>query len=377
MTKRIDRRRLLGMFSALALSLCLVLGMGACSQAATDTGSAAGSAETATASTDTVMFTDSAGREVEVPATIDKIVPSGHTANQVLLTIAPEKMVGLSQELTDDQKTYLGDHVADDLPILGAAFGAAGDLNKESVAATGAQILIDTGEYKDGIAEDLDELQEQLGIPCVFIECKLDDWATAYRTLGELLGEEERGEALAAYCEQAYDEVSEVMANIPEEDRVSVLYCLGDTGTNVIANGSFQANVVDMVANNVAVVDSPAGSGAGNESNLEQIAAWDPEVILFGPDSIYDTVADDPTWSTLTAIQNGTYYRVPGEPYNWLNNPPTVNQVLGMQWLARLLYPEQFEDKESTYDVISEYYELFYGYDLTEEEFTELTGMDA
>ena len=53
------------------------------------------------------------------------------------------------------------------------------------------------------------------------------------------------------------------------------------------------------------------------------------------------------------------------------------NQVLGMQWLARLLYPERFEGKESAYDAISEYYRLFYGYDLSEAEFTEITGMDA
>ncbi len=378
--RSLKRRSLLGILGAAAATACLALGLAACSQASTGAaGSAAGSvaAEADGAAVETVSFTDSAGREVEVPATIDRIVPSGHTANQVLLTIAPEKMVGLSQEMTEAQVKYLGDRVADDLPILGAAFGSAGDLNKESVAATGAQILIDTGEYKDGIEEDLDELQEQLGIPCVFIECKLDDWGSAYRKLGELLGEEERAEQLASYCERAYDEVFGVMSEIPESERARVLYCLGDTGTNVIANGSFQANVVDMVADNVAVVDSPVGSGAGNESNLEQIAVWDPEVILFGPDSICDTVADDPTWSTLTAIRSGSYYRIPGEPYNWLNNPPSVNQVLGMQWLARLLYPERFEGKESAYDAISEYYRLFYGYDLSEAEFTEITGMDA
>ena len=32
------------------------------------------------------------------------------------------------------------------------------------------------------------------------------------------------------------------------------------------------------------------------------------------------------------------------QPWNWLNSPPTVNQVLGMQWLPRLLYPEQYDN---------------------------------
>ena len=34
--------------------------------------------------------------------------------------------------------------------------------NKEAVAASGAQILIDTGERKEGIGEDLDALQEEV-----------------------------------------------------------------------------------------------------------------------------------------------------------------------------------------------------------------------
>lgn len=372
MQKKMTRRRFLSASGALVATIALALGLTACGGAPTGSGGA-GSAP-AGDEAETVVFEDSAGREVEVPAKIDRIVPSGHTANQVLLTIAPEKLVGLSQEFTDDQLVYLGDRVSGDLPVLGAAFGAKGDLNKEAVAATGAQIIIDTGEYKEGMKEDLDALQEQLGIPVVFIETKLDEWAGAYRKLGELLGVEDRAEMLADYCDKAYSEVEDVMETIPEADRVRVLYCLGESGTNVIAKGSFQANVVDMLADNVAVVDAPSGKGNGNESSLEQIAAWNPEVILFGPDSIYDTVGTDEAWSTIPAVRDGRVYKVPTSPYCWLNYPPTVNQVLGMQWLARVLYPEQFEGKDSAYEVARDYYKAFYDYDLTQAEYDELVG---
>ena len=129
-----------------------------------------------------------------------------------------------------------------------------------------------------------------------------------------------------------------------------------------------------MLADNVAVVDSPAGSGAGNESNLEQIAVWDPQVILFGADAFAAGVADDPAWQTLTAIQEGSYHKVPDTPYVWRNNPPTVNLVLGMQWLARVLYPAQFQGKGSAYDVAKSYYKTFYGYDLSQDEYGRLTS---
>ena len=68
--------------------------------------------------------------------------------------------------------------------------------------------------------------------------------------------------------------------------------------------------------------------------------------------------------------QRGNYYEAPGTPYNWLNYPPTVNQVMGMQWLPRLLYPDKFDD--SIADVTKSYYSTFYGYDLSDEELDEL-----
>ena len=257
-----------------------------------------------------------------------------------------------------------------DMPVFGTMFGASGDLNMEAIAAADPQVIIDTGQLDDDVASGLDELQEQLGIPCVFIETHMDDYGTAYEMLGDLLGMEERGTELSEYCQNAYDEVVAAMEEVGDENRTSVLYLLGEDGTNVIANGTQQGEVVDLVANNVAVLENPGNSGQGNEANLEQIALWDPEVIIFGSGSIYDTVADDPAWDGITAIDTGNYYEAPGTPYNWLSSPPTVNQVMGTQWLPRLLYPDQFDD--SIADVTKSYYSLFYGYDLTDDEVNEL-----
>lgn len=360
----------IAIFTLLVAALCL----GACSQQETKQQTASPAATQTSEQNSTVSFTDSAGRTVEVPAHIDKIVPSGHTANMVLLTIAPEKMVGLSQQLNDKQKKYVGSALQGDLPVLGAAFGSKGDLNKEAVAASGAQILIDTGEFKKGIADKLDELQKQLGIPCVFIESKLDQWPEAYRMLGKLLDKEARAEELATYCERAYADVKAVMDGIPDSERPRVLYCTGESATNVLAKGSFQSGVVDMLARNVAEVDAPSAKGSGNESSLEQIAAWDPQIILFNGagkvSSAYDVALADPAWQSLKAMKEGSYLKVPAVPYNWLNSPPTVNQVLGMQWLSHELYPDKFKD--STTDLVKSYFKNFYGYELSEDEYQKI-----
>ena len=194
----------------------------------------------------------------------------------------------------------------------------------------------------------------------------------AYEMLGELLGMEDRGAELSAYCKNAYDETVSVMAGIPEDQRVRVAYLLGDAGTNTIAKNSYQGQVVDLVANNVADLGKVSGSGSGTEVSLEQVSLWDPELILFQEGSIYDTVGSDPAWADLSAVKSGNYYEVPGAPWCWLNNPPTVNQVLGMQWLPRLLYPDHYDD--DMYDTVAGYFKTFYGYDLSQAEFDEIAA---
>ena len=356
----------------IALACAFALSLGAMAALVGCSGSGdAGSTDASAESTETRIFVDSLGREVEIPVTIDRMAATSNTAQQVLLTMAPEKLVGLCQALSDDEAKYLGEEYAS-LPVYGSMYNAKGDFNKEAVAAANPQVIVDTGERKDGIEEDLQTLQDQLGIPVVFIETPLSGYGNAYRMLGELLGLEERGGDLGAYCDAAYGEVESTMAGIAEDDRVRFAYLLGDDGQSAIAKGSFQGQVVDMITNNVVVVENASSKGSGNEISLEQIALWDPDMIVFGAGSIFDTVAEEPAWEGISAIDSGNYYEVPNDPYVWLNNPPTVNQILGMQWLVRLCYPEQFDD--DLQQVVTDYYQKFYGYELTDAEYQELTA---
>ena len=99
--------------------------------------------------------------------------------------------------------------------------------------------------------------------------------------------------------------------------------------------------------------------------DLEQILVWDPEIIIFAPDSCFEAIADDPQWQSVSAVAAGNYYKTPYGPYGWLSSPPGVQRYLGMLWLGELLYPEY-----TNYDLqeeITEYYKLFYGCELTDE----------
>lgn len=337
------------------------------SAAATTTATAIPSSPAAPA---TVTFTDSAGRKVELPRSIERIAPSGQLAQMVLFALAPDKLVGLSNNWSGDAGAFMEDKYLK-LPVFGQFYGSA-NLNKEALAAAKPQVIIDIGEKKSSIVEDMDGVQKQLGIPTIFVEATLSTMSTAYDTLGQILGMPQEAKTLSEYTKEIYTTTTDTMKKIGDK-KVKVLYSLGDTGTNVIAKGSFHSEVLDLMADNVAVVDNPSGKGTGNEVSLEQIVQWKPDVILFAPNSMYAKASSDPTWKTMKAISGGTFYEVPANPFNWLGSPPSINRYMGMVWLSELLYPDSF-----SYDLkkeVTRFYTLFYhSKPLTDDQYMSLTG---
>lgn len=354
-----NAKRLLALVLALVMSLSLF----ACGQKQqkdkTDDG---------TQTETTRVFTDSCGREVTVPADIQKIAVSGPLAQMVVFAIAPDKMVGVANAWDESAKAYF-DAKYLELPLLGQLYGGKGELNLETLLAAEPDVVIDVGEPKDSMAEDLDALQEQTGIPFVHIDAYLASMDDTYAMLGDLLAMPNEAQGLADYCRYAYDKVKTIADSV---EKVDLLYVTGEEGLNVIARGSYHAEVIDMLCNNLAVVDEPSSKGTGNEVDMEQILNWNPAAVIFAPGSIYSTVADNENWQTIPAIRDGRYYEVPMGPYNWMGFPPSVQRILGMQWMAKVLYPDAAD--YDMYETTQTYFQLFYHCDLTAEQYAALTA---
>ena len=174
----------------LALCLCLLVGCGG-KQTGYDP----------LKGVETRMITDSAGRQVEIPAEITRIAPSGSTAQMILMPVAYDLLVGLSSSPSTAQMSYFPEEMRY-LPTFGQFYGSKASLNMESLIAAQPQLIIDLGDAKDSIAEDMDTIQKQTGIPTIFIEADLDDMAAAYRMLGDILGRQEQAEELAQFIDR-------------------------------------------------------------------------------------------------------------------------------------------------------------------------------
>ena len=318
---------------------------------------------------ETAVFTDDLGREVTLPTEISRLVVSGAIPQIYVYGIAPDLFVGIADKwYTAAEGIIPEDRLS--LPYFGKLYGSA-DLSIEQLALADPQVIIDMGEPKKGIEEDLNGLTAQTAIPAVYIKSTLETAPQAYRRLGELLGRQAQGEEIAAFLERVYSRTLAIMEKVGGNRR-QILYITGDEGHNVLAKGSYQAELIDMLADNLAVVDNPVSKGTGNEVTMEQIMLWDPEFLVFAPDSVYDSVKDDSTWSLMTAVAGGDYIRTPQGPHNWLGSPPAVQQYLGLIWLTAELYPEYCD-----YDVkgdILEFYRLIYHCELTDAQYDALTA---
>ncbi len=318
---------------------------------------------------ETRIFVDSVGREVKIPAEVDAIAPSGPLAQMVLYTACPDKLAGIAVKFSDQAKQLI-DEKYWGMTKFGQFYGKNASLNMEALIEAAPDVIVDIGEAKDSVVQDMDGLQEQLDLPVVFIEATLDTMDEAYRKIGELISDTSETDQLAEYCKTVLEKADEINAALTENERVTVYEALGDSGLNTNARGSFHAEVIDKVGGVNAADVVPVAAGSGSEVSMEQVISWNPDVIIAESEEVYQRIKEDKTWAELDAVKNGRVYKIPTAPYSAMANPPSVNRVMGVTWLGNILYPEKYAIN-ITAELI-EFYQLFYHVDIDENKAVEI-----
>lgn len=315
-----------------------------------------------------LSFKDDASRDVKLPNSIERIAPSGTLAQQVLLGIAPEKMVAVASIPKEEKSKKILSKFTE-LPEIGQFYGKL-EFNAESLAAAKPDLIIDIGEPKKTIVEDMNRVEEKSGKPAIFIEMNFENAADAYRKLGKILNEEEKSSKLADYVDRVNNEIKEAMGKVADK-KLKFVYLSGEDGLVSNPKGSFHMQMLGIFGENVYQAEEKSSKDGGNKFSQEELLALDPDVIIFAPGSIYDSVKENPAFANLKAIKEGKYVEAPSTPFNWVGFPPSVNRFLGTQWIGKLFYPDKFE--YDLKDRVIEYFDLFYNYKLSEEEYNSIT----
>jgi iron complex transport system substrate-binding protein len=98
--------------------------------------------------------------------------------------------------------------------------------------------------------------------------------------------------------------------------------------------------------------------------SVEQVLAWNPDVIITIEPAFAAAVKRDPVWAPIKAVQTGRMYLSPTLPFGWVDFPPSVNRLIGLWWLAKALYPDRFP--EDLRPITRAFYRQFYHLDLTD-----------
>lgn len=318
---------------------------------------------------ETREITDMAGRKVTVPAAgdIESVFSTGPVAAIFMYMVAPDKLLGWNYELNDVEKSIILEKYHD-LPN----FGMGDAINYEAVIAANPTIALNCGKINDAMVSDCDALSKSLGIPVIAVDNELNNSAEAFRFMGELLGVEDHAEELAEYSEKIFTDIAS-LADIPEDEKVSVYFGNGEDSLETAPRGSQHAQILDAV-NVTNVADLELGDGSRVQISAEQLLAWNPDVIVVNGEpkadksgnSAAEDILSNPDYASLKAVQDKKVYGTPNAPFSWVDRPAGPNRLIGMRWLSAVVYPEYI--KCDVNEEIREFFNLFYHVDLSDEQ---------
>jgi iron complex transport system substrate-binding protein len=297
---------------------------------------------------------DSAGRYVVVPETVERVYAAGPPASVLVFAIHPDKLLGWTRAFRPDEAAFMAEKYAR-LPELGRLTGRGNTANVEVLLRARPDLVVDVGATAPVFASLADRVQQQTGLPYLLLDGRFEAIPETLRALGHAMGDKAAAERLARYCERALAEVARRVAQVPPEGRPRAYYARGPQGLYTGLGGSINVQAMEFLgARNVA----GATRGGLAAVSLEQVLAWNPEVIFTNDPHFYAAVWRDARWQGVAALRARRVHLSPHLPFGWFDHPPGANRIIGLYWAGKILYPALFpEDLRAK---TAEFYRLFY-----------------
>ena len=306
---------------------------------------------------------DMAGRRLDLPDNIDRVLPYDAKVSMVLFPVAYNKMVGKAL-LPGNKKYQLIAEEYNKLPQIDVK-------NIEALLASNPQVII-AGTYVTSENFDrYEKIQKRTHIPVVIIDLSLDKMDKTYEFIGSLLECKDQCYPCTSFLQMIYKDTEHRITE-SGKNNTGVYYTIGGSGLMTDPSGSKHTEVLDyMKLNNVVKVPVPTGGHAN--VNMEQVLLWNPDYIFTagfkGDKNAYTIITSSNKWKSISAVRNHKVYKVPSQPMGWFDHPPTVNRIPGIIWLSELFYGQPKEDAQKK---IIQFYKLFYKYDLSKKEYENL-----
>lgn len=308
------------------------------------------------AESQTITVVDQAGRTVELPREINRIVSAYYMSSSLLIALgAEDKVVGL--EMKAETREVYKKAAPQFLELPGV--GTSKNINVEETLALEPELVILPYRLQEFV-----EQFEALNIPVIVVEPESMDQFLEFITLvGKAVGAEERAEALVNYYDEKMAEISSLTEGLQE--RPSVYMSGGSSAFTTCTANMYQSDLIKLAGGQN--VGDELTDGYWANVSAEQILAWNPEFIFNVNYASYDKseLTGDAQLASVSAIQKDQVYTFPSVLEAW--DYPTPSSILGILWLTQKLHPELYSVETYIKDA-QDFYQTFYDITITEED---------
>lgn len=326
-----------------------------------------------------ITFTDVTGQEVNLAGPAKRIVTLPQPAAVTVIAVdgSAEHLIGMNP----------GSRRAFESGLLSAMFPEAASVesgvvseggngfmpNVEAIAALQPDVVIQWGARGDDIVYPL----KNAGIPVALMvgggSGGTEELARQnIKMVADLLGKPERADELFAWRDEVLDQIKTTLAAHPDVKRPTLLHLRSSKGKfTATGENSYQNFYIDLVG----AKNAGEGLGVSAEVNAEQIATWNPDIIMLTAheaDAGRETIYEDGILSQTNAALSGRVYKTPNGGYVWDSASP--ESPFTWMWLANLAHPDLFQ-----FDLraeVKEGFERLYNYSPSEAEIDQVLRVE-
>ncbi len=298
----------------------------------------------------TITVVDLAGREVEIPAKLDRVVVlCSQIAELVYVFGEWDTVVGVT-------KWAKYNPVLSELANFSNVqeVGSASNPDVEAIIALDPQLIITYGgKYGYSTPDSALQAFENVSIPYILVEMgSLEDLYTTIRLMGKVFHHEDLAEDIVTDMQSIINQVREKASSIPEDERIKALW-LWSKPTKVTGGAGV---TYDLMVNAGAINPASNYTEKYVEVPLELIISWNPDVLIIWSSASYEPedLINDEQWQEINAIKNETVYKVP----SIISDTWSIRVCLLQVWMFLKFYPDQ----DMNYSAIADdFFMKYYG----------------
>lgn len=321
----------------------------------------------------TKTIVDQTGATVTIPAKVERVVITSLWPLPSVFCLVDgsgKRLVGMHPSSMSAAKTSMLAKTAPDALKASTSFMQGTTVNVEELLKLKPDVVLysatNTGERA---------LLEKAGIKAIGFSTTVAAFNTVETVvswmdlLGQILGKETRAAEIKKYGYEVMGSIYSRTWNLPDsaKPRAIVLFRHSEKEITVTGTEFFG----DFWLRSTGAVNAATGFSGNKAVNMEQIYAWNPDVIYITnfsaslPEDFYSNSVDGQDWSKVAAVKNKRVYKVPLGHYRWI--PPSSDAPLMLLWMAQKNQPSLWKDLDFN-AALRDYFWRFHQYRLSDDD---------